>query len=61
MKSYDPLTYLWEGSNQGKGYLYYAKPMVVNVHTKCWYVQALEKLQTSNLKNHWIQLWIITW
>ena len=34
MKLYGPLINLWEGSNKGEGYLRYAKPMIVNIHSK---------------------------
>ena len=57
MTNYGPLTNLWEGSDLGERYLHYTKPMVMNVHTKNWHVQALDKLQT---KNHWAQLLIFT-
>ena len=32
MKMYGPLTNLWEGANQGEGYLRYAKPKIIDIH-----------------------------
>ena len=58
MTIYGPLVNLWEGSNQGEGYLRYAKPMIVNIHSKNWQVNAIQKLQN---KNHWMRYWIIIW
>ena len=40
MKEYGPLINLWEGSNQGEGYLRYAKPRIRDVFSKNWQVNA---------------------
>ena len=47
MTRYGPLINLWEGSNQGEGYLRYAKPMITNIHSKNWQVNAVKKLQNK--------------
>ena len=47
MREYRPLINLWEGSNQGEGYLRYAKPSIVNIHSKNWQVNALRNLQNK--------------
>ena len=47
MREYGPLINLWEGSNQGEGYLRYAKPSIVNIHSKNWQVNALRNLQNK--------------
>ena len=44
MHRYGSLVNLWEGSNQGEGYLRYAKPMIVNIHSKNWQINAIQKL-----------------
>ena len=44
MKFYGPLLNLWEGSNQGEGYLRYAKPTITNIHAKNWHSNAHVKL-----------------
>ena len=38
MAFFGPLVNLWEGSNQGEGYLRYAKPKISNIHCKNWQV-----------------------
>ena len=40
MAFFGPLVNLWEGSNQGEGYLRYAKPKISNIHCKNWQVNA---------------------
>ena len=47
MKEYGSLFNLWEGSNQDKGYIRYAKPMIVNIHSKNWRVGAILKLKNE--------------
>ena len=47
MREYGPLINLWEGSNQGEGYLRYAKPTIVNIHSKNWQVNAIRNLQNK--------------
>ena len=47
MKEYGPLINLWEGANQGEGYLRYAKPTIVNIHSKNWQVNAIRNLQNK--------------
>ena len=51
MHRYGSLQNLWEGSNQGEGYLRYAKPMIVNIHSKNWQVNAIQKLQNKKALN----------
>ena len=51
MHRYGPLVNLWEGSNQGEGYLRYAKPMIVNIHSKNWQINAIQKLQNKKALN----------
>ena len=48
MKEYGPIINLWEGSNQGEGYLRYDEPVIVNIHSKSWQVNAILKLQNKN-------------
>ena len=36
MKLFGPMINLWEGSNQGEGYLRFAKPNLTNIHSKNW-------------------------
>ena len=47
MYKFGPLINLWEGSNQGEGFLRYAKPMIINIHSKNWQVNAINKLQAK--------------
>ena len=47
MYNYGPLINLWEGSNRGEGYLRYAKPMIINIHSKNWQANAIKKLQSK--------------
>ena len=51
MKKYGPLVNIWEGSNQGEGYLRYAKPKVSNIHHKNWQVNAHVSLLNENAMN----------
>ena len=44
MYKYGPLVNLWEGSNQGEGYLRYAKPRITDIHSKNWQINAHIKL-----------------
>ena len=44
MEFFGPLVILWEGSNQGKGYLRYAKPKINNIHSKNWKANAHLKI-----------------
>ena len=44
MYQYGPLINLWEGSNQGEGYLRYAKPIITDIHSKNWQINAHIKL-----------------
>ena len=36
MERYGPLINLWEGSNQGEGYLRYVKPKITDIHSRNW-------------------------
>ena len=36
MKLFGPIINFWEGSNQGEGYLRFAKPKLTNIHSKNW-------------------------
>ena len=51
MKEYGPLVNLWEGSNQGKGYLRYTRPytrpIIINIHSKNWQVNTILKVQNK--------------
>ena len=40
MKLFGPMINLWEGSNQGEGYLRFAKPKLTNIHSKNWNINA---------------------
>ena len=40
MAKYGPLINLWEGSNQGEGYLRYVKPKITDMHSRNWQVNA---------------------
>ena len=40
IKLFGPLINLWEGSNQGEGYLRFAKPKLTNIHSKNWNTNA---------------------
>ena len=40
MERYGPLINLWEGSNQGEGYLRYVKPKITDIHSRNWQVNA---------------------
>ena len=44
MYKYGPLVNLWEGSNQGEGFLRYAKPRITDIHSKNWQINAHIKL-----------------
>ena len=49
---YGPLINLWEGSNQGEGYLRYAKPKVTDIHSKNWQINAhINLLNETSLNN----------
>ena len=48
MRHFGPLVNLWEGSNQGEGYLRYAKPKITNIHSKNWQVNTHVKLLNDN-------------
>ena len=48
MRRFGPLVNLWEGSNQGEGYLRYAKPKVINIPSKNWKFNAHVKLLNDN-------------
>ena len=37
---FGPMINLWEGSNQGEGYLRFAKPKVNNIYSKNWQINA---------------------
>ena len=36
IKLFGPMINLWEGSNQGEGYLRFVKPNLTNIHSKNW-------------------------
>ena len=44
MELYGPLINLWEGANQGEGYLRYAKPIITDIHSVNWHLNAHMKL-----------------
>ena len=44
MREYGPLINLWEGSNQGEGYLRLAKPKLTNIHSKKWKINAHKEI-----------------
>lgn len=59
MKEYGPLINLWEGSNQGEGYLRYAKPRIRDVFSKKWqvnaHVQLLNEVTFNGIINNHIK------
>ena len=40
MRNFGPILNLWEGSNQGEGYLRFVKPKLKNIHSKNWQLNA---------------------
>ena len=48
MNLYGPLINLWEGANKGEGYLRFAKPMIKDIHSVNWQVNAHSKLLRGN-------------
>jgi len=48
---YGPLVNLWEGSNQGEGYLRHVKPKITSVHTKKWNLNVHISLLNDNALN----------
>ena len=51
---------LWEGSNQGEGYLRHVKPKITSVHTKKWNMNVHIRLLNDNalnsvLDNHFLK------
>ena len=40
MELYGPLINLWEGANQCEGYLMYAKPIITDINSVNWYLNA---------------------
>ena len=44
MKQFGPLVNLWEGSNQGEGYLRFAKTKITDIHTKNWQKNAHKEI-----------------
>ena len=62
MKLFGPMINLWEGSNQGEGYLRFAKPKLTNIHSKNQNLNAhcemlkeisLCKVIESHVNNHY--------
>ena len=52
MQKYGPLINLWEGSNQGEGYLRYAKPRIRDIHSHNWQINAhTNLLNESSMKD----------
>ena len=49
---YGPLVNLWEGSNQGEGYLRHVKPKITSVHTKKWKMNVHINLLNDNALNY---------
>ena len=47
IKLYGPMINLWEGSNQGEGYLRFAKPKLNNIHSKNWQQNAHLEILTE--------------
>ena len=48
MNLYGPLINLWEGGNKGGGYLRFAKPIIKDIHSVNWQVNAHSKLLRGN-------------
>ena len=48
MQLYGPLINLWEGANKGEGYLRFGKPMITDIHSINWQVNAHCKLLRGN-------------
>ena len=46
MKTYEPITNLWEVSTQGEGYLRLAEPKITSIHVKNWHLHAHKKYWT---------------
>ena len=40
LRHFGPMINLWEGSNQGEGYLRFVKPKLKNIHSKNWQLNA---------------------
>lgn len=51
MNKYGPLINLWEGSNQGEGYLRYAKPRITDIHSVNWQLNAHTNLLNESSMN----------
>ena len=47
IKLFGPMINLWEGSNQGEGYLRFAKPKLNNIHSKNWQQNAHSEILTE--------------
>ena len=48
MNLYGPLINLWEGGNKGEGYLRFAKPIIKDIHSVNWQVNAHSQLLRGN-------------
>ena len=59
MRRYGPLINLWEGSNQGEGYLRYAKPRITDIHSKNWQINAHIKLLNETSMNNVIDCHLV--
>ena len=59
MYQYGPLVNLWEGSNQGEGFLRYAKPRITDIHSKNWQINAHIKLLDSISMNEVIDCHVL--
>ena len=58
MMKYGSLTHLWEGSNQGEGYLRYVKPRISDIHSKQWHLKAHVKLLNETAMDDVINCYI---
>ena len=58
MREYGPLVNLWEGSNQGEGYLRIVKPKLTNIHAKNWQVNAHKEIYNEVIMDQVLQLHI---
>ena len=48
MQLYGTLISLWEGENKGEGYLRFAKPMIIDIHSINWQLNEHYKILRGN-------------
>ena len=58
MREYGPLINLLEGSNQGEGYLRFAKVKLTNIHSKNWQIKAHKEIYNEVALDQVLQLHI---